>query len=421
MADRGRWPGTLPSPRSRCVSPPRPLADQLPSELRLLTLLDDPVHMRDLEHEVDWPLVTGLARHHRLTGQLATALQDRTSAREPLGTVATRLVRDQGRHRARYQHEVLPQLDELFRALDSVGVRPTLLKGAALVAMGVYAPGERQMADVDVLVDRTEIDATSTALTGLGYRPRVGTSARAWAREHHYQDPAWHHPVRPLPLEVHWDLQLPSHRLHFDPGSLRRIEIGLPTSTPARVLAPEELLTHLALHFWHDRAYGAEGALGQLWDVRRLSPASADPRWRTVRHRALLRGHARVLAAVLACSHVLLGGPVPVDFPEVGQLVRDQRCASFAIRRVLAQRPRHIQLLMVTPDVAYRPGRLARRVGAQLAKPGPLLSASYGDAPAWRLRVRHTRAILGLTGQLARSPIDTRAELELDRWAHDLA
>jgi hypothetical protein len=403
------------------VNPTRPLAGQLPSELRLLTVLDDPMQVRDLEGEVDWPLVTGLARHHRLTGQLAAALQHRTDAHEPLGTVATRLMKEQVRHRARYRGEVLPQLDELCRALDSVGVRPTLLKGAALVAMGVYAPGERQMADVDVLVDRAEIEATSTALADLGYGPRTGTSARAWAREHHYQDPAWHHPARPLPLEVHWDLQLPSHRLHFDPGSLRRIDIELPTGPSAMGLAPEELLTHLALHFWHDREYGADGALGQLWDVRRVSPPPEDPRWRTIRHRALLRGHASVLAAVLACSHLLLGGPVAIDFPEVSQLVRDQRCASFAIRRVLAQRPRHVQLLMVTPDVAYRPGRLARRVGAQLAKPAPLLSASYGDAPAWRLRLRHTRALLGLVQQLARSPGDTRAELHLDRWAHDLA
>jgi hypothetical protein len=426
MANEGEPPRpTTPSSQPRVGDAPTavrwpPLSAQLPPELVALTVLDRPAALQELADDVDWHVVTGLARHHRLSGQLATALQGHTGAREPLGGLATRLLQERDERRDRYAAEVLPQLDELCHALAVEGIVPTLLKGAALVATGVYSAGERPMADIDMLVDPARVDAASAVLLGLGYRSRADARSRAWARLHHYQDPAWHHPSRALPVEVHWGLQVPTHRLRFDPAALRHIDVAV-GGTVVQCLAPNDQLTHLALHFWHDRSYGLTGALGQLWDVRRCSPDDDDARWSELRHRALLRGHAQVLAAVLACSHLLLGGPLPARFPEVAQVASDERCTSFAIRRVLAPRPRHIQLAMVTPDVRYRPGRVLLRIGSQFSRPLPVLRATYGEVDPWRLRLRHARAILGLTGRLIGSPIDTRAEFRLDRWAHELA
>jgi hypothetical protein len=404
---------------SPLATPLPPLAEHLPPELALLTVLDRPIAVDALVECVDWAVMTGLARHHRLSGQLATAVQERAGERGPLGTIAARLVQERDLRQARYDEEVLPQLDEMSQALGSVTIVPTLLKGVALVATGVCPAGERPMADIDMLVEPSSVDAATSALLRLGYESRAAAAERRWARHHHYQDPAWHHPSWPLPIEVHWGLQVPAHRLHFDPASLRRSDVALP-SRVVRCLAPLDQLTHLALHFWHDRSYGLSGALGQLWDVRRCSPAADDARWSQVRHLALLRGHAQVLAAVLACSHLLLGGPSPARFPEVEDLVRDERCVSFAIRRVLAQRPPHIQLTMVTPDVHYRPGRMLLRIGSQFSRPLPLLRETYRGVPPHRVRLHHTRALLGLLRELVGSPVDSYAEFELDRWAHEL-
>jgi hypothetical protein len=396
------------------------LTEALPPELVVLTVLDQPRALGELADGVDWHVVTGLARHHRLSGQLATALQGHSGARESLGPIAARLLRERDERHDFYETEVLPQIEELSHALTPRAIRPTLLKGTALIATGLFSAGERPMADIDIMVDREQIDEVSDVLLGLGYRSRVDARTRAWARAHHYQDPAWHNAHRALPLEVHWGLQIPTHRLRFDPASLQRVDVPVGGAV-LRCLAPGDQVTHLALHFWHDRSYGLPGALGQLWDVRRASPAADDPLWGAVRGRAARRGHVRVLAAVLACSHLLLGGPAPVAFPEVAELAGDERCVSFAIRRVLATRPQHIQLAMVTPDVNYRPLQVVSRVGSQFYKPLAVLRESYGTGGVWQLRLRHAHAILRLVGRLMASPVDTRAELQLDRWAHELA
>ena len=49
------------------------------------------------------------------------------------------------------------------------GVALVALKGAALQARGIYQPGERPMADVDVLVAEAQLEAASELIRGLGF------------------------------------------------------------------------------------------------------------------------------------------------------------------------------------------------------------------------------------------------------------
>ena len=54
------------------------------------------------------------------------------------------------------------------RARDA-GLAAVALKGAALQAMGLYAAGERPMADIDLLVQSADLAAAARVLTALGY------------------------------------------------------------------------------------------------------------------------------------------------------------------------------------------------------------------------------------------------------------
>jgi hypothetical protein len=47
----------------------------------------------------------------------------------------------------------------------------TPLKGAALHALGIYAPGDRPMADIDLLVHEDDVDAATKLLREIGYAP----------------------------------------------------------------------------------------------------------------------------------------------------------------------------------------------------------------------------------------------------------
>lgn len=61
---------------------------------------------------------------------------------------------------------LLARIDEGARAA-SIGL--VALKGSALHALGVYTPGERPMADIDLLVDDADLDAAAALVARLGY------------------------------------------------------------------------------------------------------------------------------------------------------------------------------------------------------------------------------------------------------------
>jgi hypothetical protein len=88
------------------------------------------------------------------------------------------------------------------------GVACIALKGAALRSLELYRPGERPMADIDLLVARGDLAAVSAALTDVGYveafttqrhrvfEPRGGAEARGVAE----------HVDNPLKIEVHTEI-----------------------------------------------------------------------------------------------------------------------------------------------------------------------------------------------------------------------
>jgi hypothetical protein len=80
-----------------------------------------------------------------------------------------RFLEQQRQHTARRQQRI----EELLRRLDArardQGLPIIALKGAALHASGLYAPGERPMADLDLLVRSQQVPATLRMLQELGF------------------------------------------------------------------------------------------------------------------------------------------------------------------------------------------------------------------------------------------------------------
>ncbi|MBU2575009.1 MAG: nucleotidyltransferase family protein [Elusimicrobia bacterium] len=76
---------------------------------------------------------------------------------------------------------LLGALDEISAAAAQKNLRLILLKGAALLAEGVYGPGEREMTDVDILVRPRDEKAFDALLAGLGFKP-MENSSQAYCR-----------------------------------------------------------------------------------------------------------------------------------------------------------------------------------------------------------------------------------------------
>jgi hypothetical protein len=69
--------------------------------------------------------------------------------------------------------EALTALEE---HLSDAGIAAVLLKGATLYRMGIYAAGERPMADLDLLVREQDLERASQLLQGMGFTE----SLRSW-------------------------------------------------------------------------------------------------------------------------------------------------------------------------------------------------------------------------------------------------
>jgi hypothetical protein len=398
-------------PVGRAVAP---LAHVLPPELLVLATLDQPARWCALP-AVEWERVVGIAGYHRLHGRFATALETVDGARSP-AQVIDELVARREMAAAHYRTAILPQLEEVCDALVVCGVTPTLLKGASLITSGMIAPGERPVADLDVLVDRGDARRAQAVLADLGYDVSVSQHIRDRAWTHHYQDAPLRHPARAVPIDLHWHIQTPGHRHPFDVAELEHVSLVLPSGLAVQRFSDRDELIHLCLHFWKDRAQGRDGSLGQLWDIATAADRIAPDEWTEVGTSASRLGRGATVAACLALTNLLLGRPVPDGLPNVTSLVTDERLHSFAIRRVLAPRPEHAQLLMVTADVPYTGPRVLTRVLAYLRR-GPDDGADRGGCVSW---ARHVGYVARLLARAARRWSDTRAEISLDRWAHDL-
>jgi hypothetical protein len=76
------------------------------------------------------------------------------------------------------QHE----LAGLLQSCRDADIPVILLKGSALLALGLLAGDERMMADVDVLVERNDLAAFRKIIERSGFR-RIGTSARDYLKD----------------------------------------------------------------------------------------------------------------------------------------------------------------------------------------------------------------------------------------------
>lgn len=413
----------------------------LAPEVRLLCSLEEPGELRRLVALCDWQALAELAVVNRLEGRALRAF----AAADAIGAVP-RSTRGDWQHRrrrdsTRFRSEVVGQIEDIATELEAARTTGCLLKGTSLVLAGLSAAAERPIGDIDLLVEPTSVAAASTVLTRLGYEQSTDTKRHAWARQSHYHDPRWFHPGHRLPIEVHWHLLRPDHRLAFDVSTIRTVALPLPSGRKLRRLDDADLLAHLCLHFWDDRAAGKPGSLGQMWDirdaVRRLDPAA----WTLLQQRAAKRGHERVLGTVLALAIALLDAPVPAHLTGLHEMSREPEVRDFALRRVCAPRPAPIQLLLPNDDVYFGVGRLLKQAApwAYRSRSSPLRSwpavattrvvsaalrsnralvDTYGPASPVRLRVAYLRELARLLLTALGNPRWTWRELKLDRWAN---
>lgn len=80
-----------------------------------------------------------------------------------------RFLEDQREHVAIRHARIAALLAQIDARARDAGLAMTPLKGAALHALGIHAPGDRPMADIDLLIDEDDIDAATRLMQETGY------------------------------------------------------------------------------------------------------------------------------------------------------------------------------------------------------------------------------------------------------------
>ena len=408
---------------------------------RLLFALDDEDRLRRLSASCDWERLDRLVRQQGLTGRLAAGLR----AADLEGAIPTKLWSSwqaRARETAAGFDAACAQLDPLIAALDERGISACLLKGPTLVLAGLQRPEERRFGDLDLLVPAERLQDVATVMGGLGYVQRTNRQRTQWARMSHYHDPRWYHRDHSLPVEVHWHLLRPDHPLAFDTGSLRTVAVQLPSGQTLKRFDDADLLAHLCLHFWGDRAAGQPRAIGQLWDIADVSDHLDSDAWEAFWSRAASRGQTRVVAAVLGSVALLLQRHDLKGLERVNEATADPHLQVFARTRICRQRPAHVQLFAPYDDVHFGAGRHLRqrlswlysprspmrwwpavaltRLASALLRSQSELARIYGVEPSLGLRIAYSSELGRLVARALLRPGRTVAELRIDRWAQNI-
>jgi putative nucleotidyltransferase-like protein len=164
---------------------------------------------------------------------------------------------------AGYERSIRWEIDRLSRAFYGTGQRWILLKGAGYVAAGL-APGiGRRVADIDVLVPRSDLARVEGLLHDHGWDfPELDPYDERYYREWMHELPPMVHRERKTIVDVHHAILPGTSRLH--PASGRLFERVVPAGR-VFVLCPSHMVLHAAAHLFHDGEIA--GAIRDLVDI----------------------------------------------------------------------------------------------------------------------------------------------------------
>lgn len=270
--------------------------------------------MRALAATVDWTAFRAIARrdgttaavHRRLRAAGVGMPQDVATAFEREASVLDF-------HRLRLERALQSALDVLTRA----GLRPVLLKGAAVARVAYARAVDRPMTDADLLLAPADADAAVRLLRAAGWRDAPGDpdgGADSYAA-HHHLPPLVAPDGSGALLEVHRDVLPAGHPFAWDGAAVLARASAWTDDGGVLLPDPVDLLLHACVHFaWaHELRHGAWRTFADLSAL--LSATGVDGRplvdASTVAGRADDGRASSVVGWTLRLAHELAGVTTP--------------------------------------------------------------------------------------------------------------
>lgn len=215
------------------------------------------------------------------------------------------------------------EVDCIRKALANVGVKITLLKGAAYVMAGLPAAKGRTFSDIDIIVPKERIADVESALMLHGWQ---GTHHDEYDQRYYrrwmHEIPPMRHVRRGTSIDVHHAILPETARIKVNTSALLEGVVALPGHANLYVLKPEDMLLHSATHLFHEGAL--ENGLRDLFDLDSLMRHFGDDPafWSALVPRATELGLIRPLYYAIRYTTTMLDTPVPqavINAAEIGK------------------------------------------------------------------------------------------------------
>jgi hypothetical protein len=333
--------------------------------------------LRGLGPRIDWPRLAALGHVHDVRPLLARSIPAAFGDAAPPDGPPTGWIEAAVRRRhavVQRNADLATELSRVLAAFEARSIEVVPVKGLVVADWAYDDLASRPAADLDVLVQAPALPAARRVVSELGYGQAPAATFATLVHEFH--DPPWYlgEGHRQIALEVHWGLW--SQRFARIPiGDIwDRTVVRSFLDRPTRLLSPEDMLLHLAIH-------RSRSPLRLRWvvdvaEATRRHGAEID--WPAVVGRAQSGGAATALWVVLDLAHRLLGAPVPAAMlrdllpTRIHRAMLERTCGASAMFRpteTLDQQP-HLTLRVLEQDsarailaaLATSLGRSARRI-----------------------------------------------------------
>jgi hypothetical protein len=285
--------------------------------------------------------VLAQARSSRLLASLANELQ-LANVDSQLSPTITRHLQSALLVHQKQKRDLAYDCENIKQALDSIGEKLVLLKGAAYLLAEIPVGQGRLITDIDILVPRQRIDYVERALNRFGWE---SSHLNAY-NERYYR--LWGHEIPPLTnskrettLDVHHNILPPTAGPNVDASlllqNLLEIKPGIFT------LCWQDMVIHSATHLFHEGEF--HHGLRDLWDLDRMLRdfPMRDPHfWSGLVTRARELDLLVSLFHGLSYAQQIFGTPIPTDVVEsAGSWLRSLRKPIMDFLFLRAFRPDH--------------------------------------------------------------------------------
>jgi len=207
----------------------------------------------------------------------------------------------------RIQHE----LQKVGGALHQQQIPFIVLKGAYLASAVYPNAALRFMADLDLLVHRTDLPAVIALLQEAGYEPAIPIVLEVHSQTNHHLPP-FHHPECAATIEVHWTIASLHRAYTVDIDQLwaqaEEVSLG---NLPVHALAPEDLLLHICIHATYHHLFAQD--IRALCDIDAILRRYPTLDWHQLITRAQERNWAKGVHVALYLAKHLMDTAIPEE------------------------------------------------------------------------------------------------------------